>query len=221
VKRAAHAQRCYDCRCQEGGADVFSLFLTPLAVVIGRAGARHTRRVLRLLAVGGVPPAGRPSGAGRARGPRVACRLATLPRGAPHRGGAAAASRVAPGCPGAGARDLCARCWGATLLGHGPHEGPPCAGDGRRLAWRVDPGHSAGGRACTAARARSRGSPGGVAAPRPDSVGAVGAREPDRERPRRLRPGRVGPGACPPGRCLPGDGARPGKLPPASGPGHA
>jgi hypothetical protein len=29
-----------------------------------------------------------------------------------------------------GARDLCARCWGATLLGHGPHEGPPCAGDG-------------------------------------------------------------------------------------------
>jgi hypothetical protein len=120
-----------------------------------------------------------------------------------------------------GARDLCARCWGATLLGHGPHEGPPCAGDGRRLAWRVDPGHSAGGRACTAARARSRGSPGGGAAPRPDGVGAVGAREPDRERPRRLRPGRVGPGACPPGRCLPGDGARPGKLPPASGPGHA
>ena len=63
---------------------------------LGRAGARKTRRLSLLLAVGECPPSLPPSGACLARGTRVAFRLFTPSRVAPHRGCAAAAARWHP-----------------------------------------------------------------------------------------------------------------------------
>jgi hypothetical protein len=63
---------------------------------IGRAGARHRRRLIRLIAVGWCPPDVPPSGAGLPRGPRVPAGLGTSARGAPHRGCASAERRGHP-----------------------------------------------------------------------------------------------------------------------------
>src|SRR5262249_9876271 len=60
---------------------------------LGGGGARTTRRWLLLLAVGGLPPALPPSGAGLLRGTSGPCGLVTLPRVAPTRGGASADGR--------------------------------------------------------------------------------------------------------------------------------
>ena len=79
-------------------SDIFyGIICIAAQLVIGKGGASHTRRWSLRLSGGGVPPDVRPSGASLARGPRVACRLFTPSRVAPHRGGAAAARRGNPG----------------------------------------------------------------------------------------------------------------------------
>src|SRR5438128_43869 len=66
------------------------LMLFPLVSSIGRAGARKTRRLITLIAVGWLPPSVHPSGACLLRGTSVPCGLITPPRVTPHRGGVAA-----------------------------------------------------------------------------------------------------------------------------------
>ncbi len=80
----------------------------PCAWVIGRAGARQTRRWILRRSVGWRPPDVRPSGAGLARGTRVCCSLFTPSRVAPHRGGVSADDRSPPRETG---------CWASTGLG--------------------------------------------------------------------------------------------------------
>jgi hypothetical protein len=96
VLGAAQAWRCYDFRGHGLGEKFFPSADFPVLWWTGRAGARHRRRVLLRLAVDGVPPDWRPSGAGLARGPRRPAGLFTLSRVTPHRGGVASAIRWTP-----------------------------------------------------------------------------------------------------------------------------
>ncbi len=124
----------------------------PFPCVIGRGGARQTRRVLRLLAVDGGPPDWRPSGAGLARGTRGGCSRFTPSRGTPHRGGAAADARShgreTTGRAGNGRR----RSRQRSLPGDGSHDGEHfpspghhhllgvcAAGASRAVAWAQPP----------------------------------------------------------------------------------
>jgi hypothetical protein len=59
------------------------------AILLGSGGARQTRRLILLLAVGWCPHDLPPSGARLARGPRMPAGRFTLSRVAPHRGGGA------------------------------------------------------------------------------------------------------------------------------------
>jgi hypothetical protein len=68
-----------------------SVFITGRPCVtlsIGRGGARKTRRLIRLISVGWLPPDLGPSGACLTRGTRMPAGLVTPPRVTPHRGGA-------------------------------------------------------------------------------------------------------------------------------------
>jgi hypothetical protein len=72
------------------------------------------RRALRRLAVGWLPPAWRPSGAGLTRGPSLPAGLGTRSRLTPHRGGASCHARWPPAAGRAGASRL------GAFRGHGP-----------------------------------------------------------------------------------------------------
>src|SRR5262245_33775861 len=75
---------------------------------LGRGGARKTRRVITLIAVGWLTPSVPPSGACRMRGPSVPVGLITPPRVTPHRGGASAESAWQPLTVGASTpREAC------------------------------------------------------------------------------------------------------------------
>ena len=82
------------------------------------------------IAVDGLPPDGRPSGAGRARGTRVRCRLFTPSRGAPHRGRASPAGRSTPRGNSGWTCHGRARWRPRALRGHGPQTRTPCPRDG-------------------------------------------------------------------------------------------
>ena len=103
---------------------IFYLFFLPSTGVLGRAGARKTRRVILRLSVGCVPPAWRSSGACRARGTRGSCRLCTPPRATPHLGCVSADGRRKPSEHwGTAANGRCRGCpW--HVLGTRPQKRP-------------------------------------------------------------------------------------------------
>jgi hypothetical protein len=163
-----------------------------------KRGSQSSRRLLRLISVGWVPPDWRPSGAGLGLGPRVCCRRLTRTRMIPHRGGA---SSIDIGILVSLFRKARAR-W--------------CVEAGRGTSWVMAhmkalssramatttclacfPVRSVCGRVDTAARGLSTEDPGWMWAAVPDAVGDDGCLWPGSGRPRRLRSAPAGLGYGP------------------------
>jgi hypothetical protein len=106
------------------GEPNFGHVLTPFACVIGRAGARQTRRLITRIAVDWGPSDVGPSGTCLGLGTRVSGSRFTPTRVVPYRGGASADRRFQPGCP-LRARTSAMPClrWEGNCPGHGPHQG--------------------------------------------------------------------------------------------------
>ena len=189
-----------------GGSNFSYVCLLLFPVSLGRAGARKTRRWIRLLAVGWFPPSVSPSGACRTRGPSVPCGLLTPPRGPPHRGGASAERRKHAG-----------ELWlppAAVFLPEGsqPRAWPwPPARPAMPGPWRPRPeGHgclwpSGGDPVCRAGPARARGSPGARRGALPGAVGGGDCPWPETGTPRRLRRGHAAQASAQAWSCHPGD----------------
>ena len=179
-----------------GGDRCLCMFLILLTASSERAGARQRRRVSLRLAVGGLPPALPPSGAGLARGTRGCCRLCTPARGPPHRGGGSPMprrSRVTT----AGAWSRSRSRQSAGPPGPWPTEThavparwrPPWwACFPRALRWRERLPHRPAPATCAL---------GAAWAPAPSVMADAGAWWRGSARPRRLRPGPGGPGGGP------------------------
>jgi hypothetical protein len=102
--------------------------LTPCFGVIGRAGARKTRRLITRLSVDGLPPDWCPSGTGLGLGTRVACRRFTPTRVVPYRGCASRDTRWHPVVP-CRERTSGIRCRHreSHFPGHRPQKGHQCS----------------------------------------------------------------------------------------------
>jgi hypothetical protein len=120
---AAEGGCCYDFRCQESRREFLTCSYS-IFCVIGRAGARTTRRLRTLLSVDWRPPYLCPSGTGLGLGPRVSCSRLTPTRVVPHRGYASSDKRFQPIFP-LRERTSVMRCLRreGNFSGNSPHKG--------------------------------------------------------------------------------------------------